>query len=113
MSCTTFNNRLEFYQRRSKSFFVDVLDSSDNKMDLTGYTPSFYAKRYPITPSSIVDISVGGTVINASNGAILFNFTPTDTSVIKGDYSYEIVIESSTYTYTPIQNTLNVIESIK
>jgi len=114
MSCTTINNRLEFYQRRSKTLFVSVLDASDNVMDLTDYLyASFYAKKYPITPSSTVDISVGGTISDPSQGALVFNFTATDTSVAKGDYSYEIVIESSSYIYSPVKDLLTIVESIK
>lgn len=112
MSCTTYNNRLEVFKGNTKQLFCTVYDSSDNLMDLSSYTAGFYAKKYPVTPSSTVDISVGHTVIDAS-GFIIFNLSSTDTSINKGDYTYEIIIEKTGTKITVLQDTMNVIDSIK
>ncbi len=112
MSCTTYNNRLEVFKGNTKQLFCTVYDSSDNLMDLSSYTAGFYAKKYPVTPSSTVDVSVAHTTIDAS-GFIIFNLSSTDTSIAKGDYTYEIIIEKTGTKITVVQDTMNVIESIK
>lgn len=111
MSCTTYNNRLEIFIGNTKTIFRPVYDTSNNLMDLSGYTAGFYAKKYSINPNANVDISVNGTV--DPSGYLTFNLSTTDTSVNKGDYTYEIIISTTGKKITVVQDTLNMIESIK
>lgn len=112
MSCEKYNNRLEIYQQNSKTIFVAVYDSSNALMDLSGWSGAFYAKKYPDTPGSTVDVSVGHATVDSS-GVVTFNLGTTDTSLAKGDYIYEVIVEKSGYRISVVQDKLTIVDSIK
>jgi len=110
-----YDNTLQFYQGNSKTLFCSVIDSSGTQMDLTNYNGAFYAKKFPVKANATYDISIGHASKNAAQGAYTFDFTPTDTSLVVGDYVYEVLIidTSNNKNITVIQDSLKIIDSIK
>jgi len=111
----SYNNRLEIYRGDSKTLFVSVTDSNNAQMDLNGYSAGFYAKKLPIYRNSPLDISVGHTSIDASEGAITFVLSSSDTDLALGDYQYDVIIDNSTggLRYTVVEDKLSILESLR
>jgi len=113
MGTTRFNNKIEGFQKNTKSLTVIVYDPSNNLYDLTGYDAFLYGKKYPVKENAALDISLNKTSIDPSNGAILFDFTENDLDLEQGDYIYEVIIDdSSTNRITVVQDRLSLLDSI-
>jgi len=113
MATLNYNNRLEGYKGNSKSVLVIAYDPSNNLMDITNYDAFFYMKKYPVTASSTLDVSVGHTSKDPSNGAFLFNLSSNTLDISVGDYVYEVVIDdSSANRNTLIQDLFIIKESL-
>ena len=110
---TNYNNKVEIFQRNTHELFCAIYDSSDNLMDINGYTADLYARRYGDETIGDPDISVSGTLVDASNGAVLFPFSTTDTSVAVDDYTYEVIITGSGNQITVLQDRLSILNSVK
>jgi len=110
---TNYNNKVEIRQWNTKNLFCAVYDSSDNLMNLNGYTADLYAKNKDTEYQGDVDIHVSGTLIDASNGAILFSFTEADTSVNTGNYDYEVIVDNSVNKISVIYDRLQITNSLK
>ena len=108
-----YNNKEEIPQGNSRQIFCAVYDSSDNLMNLTGYAATFYAAKDKILSDGTVLINRPSTSIDASNGAIIFDLTTTDTSLASGNYLYEIIIDNSANRYSVIQDRLSITDSLK
>jgi len=106
------NNRETIFKGNSRQLFCAVVDSS-GVFNLSGYDAMFYAQKYPPRENDPIDISVGYTSIDASEGVIIFNISETDTSVALGDYIYEIIIDNSTNRISVVQDRLQILDSIK
>ena len=108
-----YNNKLEGFQKNSKTLLVIVYDASANLMDLTNYDASLYMQKFPIRAGNTIDVGISQTSIDASNGAIMFDLSQTDLSINAGDYIYEVIIDDgSTNRHTVIQDKLNLKDSI-
>ena len=103
-----YNNRLKCYQGNSKTIFCSVYDSSNNTMDLTGYTGIFSLKPY--LPDNPVSLQKIGT-LDSSALSITFSLTPTDTSLAVGDYFYNIDISSNTEYKTIVADRFSVLDA--
>ena len=106
-----YQNRLSGFQNNSKQIFCSVLDSSSNQMNLAGYIPTFYLKSVVIDSPLVLEKV--GTILDASQGAISFNLTPEDCSLIAQDYIYEIIIDNSTNRISVVQDKFSILDSIK
>ena len=108
----TFNNKIESFQKNSKSLICIVYDASNNLYDLTGYNAYLYAQKYPIRKDNPIDVSIAATSLDPS-GAILFDLTKNDLNIDKGDYVYEVIIDdASVNRITVIQDRLILKDSI-
>ena len=105
-----YNNRLKCYQGNSKTIFCSVYDSSNNTMDLTGYTGTFYLQSM-LPDSSIVITKVGSQ--DSSALSLTFELTPTDTSLAAGDFIYSIDISSNTKYITVVKDKFTILDGIK
>ena len=102
MANTTISPTIKIVQGGTKQYYVWFTDSSNNALNLTNYTGMLYAKADDKRKMDPIDISVGLTVLNAVEGAGLFTFTSTDTSVNNGDYDYQVELLNSASGYTYI-----------
>lgn len=107
------NNRLEIIAGDSKTFFVLVSDSSGSPFILEGYSPILYAKKFPIRKGAIPEMTILGTVYDASAGGIKFELTQSDTSIATGDYEYQVVIDSSLKLHTVVSDRLSIFATLK
>jgi len=110
---TTYNNKLEGFQKNSKTLLVVVYDASANLMNLTDYDASLYMQKYPIRANNPIDVSISQASKDASNGTFLFNITQSELNLTQGDYVYEVIIDDgSTNRFTVIQDKFNLKDSI-
>jgi hypothetical protein len=108
-----YNNKLQGYAGNSKDIFCAVLDASGNAYDLTGYSAYLYAKKFPVRAEADLDVSIGSSSIDPSNGAIVFNLSSSALDLTPGDYVYEIVIDNGAGTViSVVQDRLNLLKSI-
>lgn len=103
-----YNNRLSCYQGNSKTIFCSVYDSSNNTMDLTGYTGIFYMTS--VIPGSSIALEKIGSM---DPSGMIFQLTPEDTSLLAGDYQYQIDISSNTNRYTVISDRFHLLDHVK
>ncbi len=109
----TYNNKLEGFQKNSKTLSVVIYDPSNNLMDITDYDGFLYMQKYPIRAGSTIDVSISNTSKDPSNGVMLFNISKADLTLDAGDYVYEVIIDDgSTNRHTVIQDKLNLMTSI-
>ena len=110
---TTYNNKLEGFQKNSKDLTVIIYDASANLMDLTDYDGYLYMQKFPIKAGNTIDVSISNTTKDASNGAMYFQLSQTNLTLDAGDYIYEVIIDDgSTNRHTVIQDKLNLKDSI-
>jgi len=109
---STYNNREQILQGNSRTLFCAVEDAS-GIVNLSGYAANFYAQKFPPRAGDPIDISIGSTSIDTSNGVITFDITETDTSINVGDYIYEIIIDDGTHRISVVQDKLQILNSIK
>ena len=103
-----YNNRLSCYQGNSKIIFCSVYDSSNNTMDLTGYTGIFSLKPY--LPESSISLQKTGA-LDPSALSFIFSLTPADTSLAVGDYFYNIDISSNTEYKTIVADRFSILDA--
>ena len=114
MSTTSDNSKdLTIPQGNTRDVFCAVVDGSDNVFDISGYVCTLYAKEYNDWNNSTIDITVDGSIYNASQGAVVFEFSQTDTSIAAKDYSYEIIIDGSGNYVSVVQDRLTITESVR
>jgi len=110
---TTYNNKLEGFQKNSKDLTVIIYDASGNLMDLTDYSGYLYMQKYPIRADNPIDVSITYSSKDPSNGAMYFQLTQTNLTLNAGDYVYEVIIDDgSTNRHTVIQDKYNLKDSI-
>jgi len=108
-----YNNKIEGFQKNSKSLVVIVYDASGNLMNITNYKGYLYMQKYPIRANNPIDVSLAYSTKDASAGSFLFNLSSTDLNLAAGDYVYEVIIDdSSAHRYTVIQDRFNLNDSI-
>ncbi len=79
---------------------IDVSDTSDNIIDLSGYTASAQIRK---TYGSTTIAETFGTSITASNGKVTLTLTDTQTTGLKsGRYVYDLVITDASGTKTRV-----------
>jgi len=109
----SYNNKLEGFQGNSKDLTVIIYDSSNNLFDLTDYDGYMYGRKFPIRLDNPLDISIGYSSKDPSNGAMYFQLSTTNLTLDAGDYLYEIVIDDGlTNRHTVIQDKFSLKESI-
>ena len=106
------SNEIKIYQGNTKTTTCFVEDSSGTPYNLTGYGAVFYATKYRSRLIAPPDLSINYTTIDATNGAIIFNFSTTDTSLNTGDYVYEVIIDNATNRISVLQDTLSILDSV-
>ena len=109
----TYNNKVQGYQGNSKDLVCIVYDASNNLYDLTGFSAYLYGKKFLVSDTGTLDISINSSSIDPSNGTILFNLSSTDLDLAEGDYVYEIVIDNGAgIVKTVVQDRLALLKSI-
>ena len=103
-----YDNRLNCYQGNSKTIFCSIYDSSNNTMDLTGYSGLFSLKS-KVPNSSVILTKIG--VLDSSALSFTFTLTPIDTSLAVGDYFYNIDISSNTEYKTIVADRFSVLDA--
>lgn len=109
------NNRLEIFKSNSKTIYCSVVDASENAVNIEGYNAYLYGQKFPIKSTNTIDISILGSISDASNGIITFDFTVQDSSLVAGDYVYNVNIEdvSNNKYITVINDRLTVLDILK
>ena len=96
-------NEIEIYKGNTQNIIVDV----SGLTDLIGYIPYLTVK--PEFNETAVITKTGSV-----NGlACTFALTNTDTSIVAGDYYYDVVIDNSINKYTVLQDLFQIVDSIK
>lgn len=104
-----YNNRLTGYQGNSKTVFCSVYDSSNNIMDLTGYSGTFYLQ--PINKTELVLTKIG--TLDPSALAFIFELSTTDTSLAAADYNYQVDVSSATKKITVVSDKFRLLDAIQ
>jgi hypothetical protein len=100
------NNKIEIFQHNTKNIACVVIGIAD----VSGYTPYFTAKSK--TSDTLAILTKTGVVTDAS-GSLAFVLSATDTSIVSGDYVYDITIEKGATIYTVVKDRLSVIDGVK
>lgn len=85
--------KIRIFEDDTVTLRATLQDQYGEDIDLTGLTVNLYAKRD--IAGSTVDITVAGTLIDADEGLVDFDFTSTETDTV-GTYTAEIEINSAT-----------------
>jgi len=99
-------NHIEIFEKNTQVLAVYVSGLSD----LTVYTPYLTVKKKASDTSTL--ISTTGLVSDPSS-TYTFTLTPTDTSILPGDYCYDITLCGSSGTYTVIKDRFSILDSVK
>lgn len=101
------NNKIEVYQKNTRTIGCVVIGVPD----ISGYIPYLTVKKK--TSDDISLLSKIGTISDPS-GTILFTLTQIDTSLVAGDYVYDITVDNSSNFYkTVVKDRFSVLESVK
>lgn len=100
------NNRIEIFQNNTRSIGCVVYGG----LDLTDFTPWLTIKKR----SSDVDalLSIEGYVTDPST-TVMFDLTPTDTSLAVGDYVYDVTIDDGTEVYTVVRDRFSILDAVR
>jgi hypothetical protein len=99
------NNKIEVYQQNTREISCLVIGVSD----ITGWIPYLTVKK---NTSGDIILSKTGVVSDAS-GTSLFSLTSTDTSILAGDYVYDVVIENGEIKYTVVKDRFSVLDGVR
>ena len=99
------SNVIEIYQSNSKRISVTVSGLSD----ITGYN-SYLSVKNKESDASTVILS-GGIIQDPCS--LIFDLTPTDTSLAVGDYLYDINLELDNSTYTIQKNVFSILDGVR
>lgn len=95
-------NLIEIYQNNTKTITCIV-----SGIDITGYTPYLTVKKN--LDSSAV-LSNTGTVYDPSTAVFAITL---DSSIVSGNYVYDITIIADSCIYTVVKDSFNVIDAVK
>ena len=99
------NNHIEIYEKNTKVIAVYVCGLPD----LSLFTPKLTIKRKADDVSTL--LSKTGVVSDPST-TFTFTLTPADTSIINGDYCYDITLDGSSGTYTIVKDRFTVLKTV-
>lgn len=94
------------YEGNSKTITCTV----SGLVDLDGYTATFTAKTSAASDQITPSIEVIGSIVGL---VITISLDPADTGVSPDKYAYDITITDGSDTYTVVQSTLTILESVK
>lgn len=100
------NNKIEIFQHNTKSIACVVLGIAD----VSGFTPYLTVKE---KPNDVVNLISSVGVVTDASGSLAFTLSATDTSIIAGDYVYDITIENSPLIYTVVKDRFSVLDGVK
>jgi hypothetical protein len=93
-SDNTTSPRIEIVQGASKNFYIWFTDNNNQPLDLTDYSGALFAKALKAKSSDPIDVSIALEILDASSGAGMFEFSPSDTSIAAKDYIYQIELRN-------------------
>ncbi len=80
---------LDEYAGVDRTWLLFARDSSNEPIDITGYTVTWYVGRSPFRPdNSTAIITKTGTLSSPSIGGFQVSVTPSDTQYLNGDYEH-------------------------
>lgn len=97
-------NKIEVYQNNTKPFWVNV-----SGIDVSGYTPYFTAKKNIADVSALIELI--GTVEDPST--LFFCLDSSDTSIVTGEYPYDVTVENDTSIYTVFKDILCIQNGVR
>ena len=97
------DNKIRVYQNNNKTVICTV-----SNLDITGYTPYLTAKK---NNAAEISLSKEGIISDASTA--IFYLTPTDTSLVAGDYIYDITLETDSSIYTLVKDAFIVLDGVR
>jgi hypothetical protein len=100
------DNHIQIYEKNTKTLAVYVQGLSD----LTIYVPYLTVKRR--ANDNVVLLSKAGQVSDAST-TYTFTLNTTDTSIIAGDYVYDVTLVGSSQTHTIVKDRFTILEGVK
>jgi len=99
-------NHIEIFEKNTQTIACWVGGLSN----LTLYTPFLTVKKKATDSSTI--LSKTGVVSDPST-TYVFNLTPVDTSILPGDYCFDVTLEGSSGVHTVIRDKFTILESVK
>jgi hypothetical protein len=106
------NNRIVQWRAKEKQVDVFVNDAS-GLISIDALDAYFYAKKYPIRSTADLDISIGHSSKDLTNGKFTFNLYTIVTDISVGDYVYEVVLDDkSNNKFTVVQDRFTILNSL-
>ena len=99
-------NKIEVFQNNSKTIACYIYGG----LNLSTYTPYLTVKRKATDTTTILEKT--GLVTDPST-TVTFDLAPADTSIVAGDYVYDITIENDSSIYTVVKDTFTILEGVK
>lgn len=100
------SNKIELYQNNTITIGCHVVGG----LDLTNFTPHLTVKKKASDDNAV--LSKIGFVTDPST-TVQFSLLTTDTSMGPGSYVYDIVIDTSTQTYTLVKDVFVIMDGVK
>jgi len=99
-------NRIKIYQNNTTTIACTVIGG----LDLTGFTPHFTVKG---KASDIGTLLSKTGIVSDPSTTVTFAFTSIDTSMAPGSYVYDVVIDTSTQTYTLVKDIFEILDGVR
>jgi len=96
-------NKIVCYQNNTLPF------TCRSPINATGYTPYFTAKKNTSDASAL--ISKTGTVTDSST--LFFCISSIDSSLVVGDYPYDITIERDASIFTIVKDIFSIVDGVR
>ena len=96
-------NKLECYQNNTLTF------TCSTPIDATGFTPYLTVKKNISDPSALIEVI--GEVSDSST--LFFTVPSTDTSLIAGDYPFDITLENDASIYTIVKDIFRIFDGVR
>lgn len=100
-------NKIELFEKNTQTIAVYVSGLSD----LSLYTPHLTVKRKASDSSTLLEKT---GIVSDPSTTYVFNLTASDTSILPGDYCYDVVLQSETLgNHTVVKDTFSVLDGVK
>ena len=103
---STQSNRIELYTHNTKSIACVVIGVAD----VSGFIPYLTVKK---NDDDEIPVLMNTGIVTDASGSLAFNLTAIDTSIVAGDYVYDITIENTPIVYTVVRDKFKVLDSVR
>jgi len=107
------NNRIVEWRAKDKIVNVFLNDASGSVTSIADLSAYFYAKKFPISSSADLDISIGYYSKDLDKKMFCFHLYPFITDISIGDYLYEILItDTAGLRITIVQDRFSLLQTV-